>query len=224
MLNDLVDLSLVYADQNPSILAVQLLTAILLSFAVRYYYMKFAAPMGNLGNIGNVLPVLSLVTFLVIVVVKTSLALSLGLVGALSIVRFRAPIKEPMELAFIFIAIAIGLGTGAGKHYITTVVVLIILIVDFLRCQFSKSELHGKTLLIDIATPEGVQSVVKVLALLNEVVGTVRLSRLELANDSLTLVAQLEVISQSDVNSILEKVIALDSNAKCTFFDNKPVW
>ena len=54
MLDDLVDLSLVYGDQNPSILAVQLLTAILLSFAVRFYYMKFAAPMGNLGNIGNV--------------------------------------------------------------------------------------------------------------------------------------------------------------------------
>ena len=44
---------------------------------------------------------------LIITVIKTSIALSLGLVGALSIIRFRTPIKEPEELAYIFIAIAI---------------------------------------------------------------------------------------------------------------------
>ena len=52
---------------------------------------------------------------LIITVIKTSIALSLGLVGALSIVRFRTPIKEPEELMHIFIAIAIGLGLGANQ-------------------------------------------------------------------------------------------------------------
>ena len=54
-------------------------------------------------------------TLLVIAVVKSSLALSLGLVGALSIVRFRTPIKEPEELAYIFLAIALGLCLGADQ-------------------------------------------------------------------------------------------------------------
>ena len=49
---------------------------------------------------------------LVITVVKSSLALSLGLVGALSIVRFRTPIKEPEDLVYIFISIGIGIGIG----------------------------------------------------------------------------------------------------------------
>ena len=62
-----------------------------------------------------VLPVICLTTLLVISVVKSSLALSLGLVGALSIVRFRTPIKEPEELAYIFLAIAIGLALGADQ-------------------------------------------------------------------------------------------------------------
>jgi len=57
---------------------------------------------------------------LIISIVKSSLALSLGLVGALSIVRFRAAIKEPEELAYIFFAISIGLGLGANQ----TIVVL----------------------------------------------------------------------------------------------------
>jgi len=52
---------------------------------------------------------------LIITIIKSSIALSLGLVGALSIVRFRTPIKEPEELAYIFIAIAIGLGLGANQ-------------------------------------------------------------------------------------------------------------
>ena len=58
---------------------------------------------------------------LIITVVKSSLALSLGLVGALSIVRFRTPIKEPEELAYLFISIAMGLGLGANQTVATVV-------------------------------------------------------------------------------------------------------
>lgn len=66
-------------------------------------------------------------TVLIITVVKSSLALSLGLVGALSIVRFRTPIKEPEELAYLFIAIAMGLGLGANQTLPTIVAGLMIL-------------------------------------------------------------------------------------------------
>ena len=53
---------------------------------------------------------------LIIFVVKSSLALSLGLVGALSIVRFRSAIKEPEELTFLFLNIALGIGFGANAR------------------------------------------------------------------------------------------------------------
>ena len=78
------------------------------------------------------LPLLSLVTFLVILIVKSSLALSLGLVGALSIVRFRTPIKEPEELIYLFLSIAIGLGYGAGQIVPTSIIVIIIFMVIWL--------------------------------------------------------------------------------------------
>ena len=57
---------------------------------------------------------LSLVTTLVIMAVTSNVVLSLGMVGALSIVRFRAAIKEPMEIVFLFWAIAAGIVIGAG--------------------------------------------------------------------------------------------------------------
>ena len=60
-------------------------------------------------------------------IVKSSLALSLGLVGALSIVRFRTAIKEPEELIFLFIAIAIGLGVGADQRWLTVIGATVVL-------------------------------------------------------------------------------------------------
>lgn len=57
---------------------------------------------------------LSLVTALVIMAVTSNVVLSLGMVGALSIVRFRAAIKEPVEIVFLFWALAAGIVVGAG--------------------------------------------------------------------------------------------------------------
>ena len=56
---------------------------------------------------------------LIISIVKSSLALSLGLVGALSIVRFRAAIKEPEELVYLFFVISIGLSNGANQFLLS---------------------------------------------------------------------------------------------------------
>lgn len=57
---------------------------------------------------------LSLVTTLVIMAVTSNVARSLGMVGALSIVRFRAAIKEPVEIVFLFWSLAVGILIGAG--------------------------------------------------------------------------------------------------------------
>ena len=60
-------------------------------------------------------------TMLIITIIQQSLALSLGLVGALSIVRFRAAIKEPEELSYLFLCIAMGLGFGANQRIISII-------------------------------------------------------------------------------------------------------
>ena len=75
---------------------------------------------------------LSLVTTLVIMAVTSNVVLSLGMVGALSIVRFRAAIKEPMEIVFLFWAIAGGIVIGAGMiplAVIGSVIIGIILLI-----------------------------------------------------------------------------------------------
>ena len=117
-----------------------LVCCIILSFALKYLYLEKSISLSNKSHIANVLPMLSLITFLVILIVKSSLALSLGLVGALSIVRFRTPIKEPEELIYLFLAIALGLGYGAGQIIPTTSIANIIFFIIwyFIGNQFSK--------------------------------------------------------------------------------------
>ena len=108
-------------------LVLNLLIGLTLSLAVAWYYEHYAQSLSNRRKFALLLPVLTLTTSLVITIVKSSLALSLGLVGALSIVRFRTAVKEPEELMFLFIAITIGLGVGADQRWPTVIGVLVIL-------------------------------------------------------------------------------------------------
>ena len=100
---------------------VSLITAAALSLLVQFFYIKFSSTLSNRIHFSKNFVILGTTTCIIIMIVKNSLALSLGLVGALSIVRFRAAIKEPEELVYLFLIIAIGLGCGSGQIKIIVV-------------------------------------------------------------------------------------------------------
>jgi uncharacterized membrane protein YhiD involved in acid resistance len=118
--------------------AADMLLGLVLSAVVAWYYQAYGQAMTNRRKLAALLPVLTLTTAIVISIVKSSLALSLGLVGALSIVRFRTAVKEPEELLFLFIAIAIGLGMGAEQRWVTFVGVLLLLGAMSVRLAFGR--------------------------------------------------------------------------------------
>ena len=103
-----------------------------------HVYQRFGKTINNRESLSRNFLMLSLCTMLIISVVKSSIALSLGLVGALSIVRFRAAIKEPEELTYLFWAIAIGLGFGANQGMLTSVALAVIVLLIAIRHLFSK--------------------------------------------------------------------------------------
>ena len=105
---------------------------IILSIILKYVYLNLSKSWSNRFQFSNLLPILALTVFLVISIVKSSLALSLGLVGALSIVRFRTPIKEPEELLYLFIAIAVGLGLAANQTILTVVIFIFLVVLIFI--------------------------------------------------------------------------------------------
>ena len=115
-----------------------LVTATILSLLIQLFYLKYSSTLSSKFEFSKNFVILGITTTIVITIVKSSLALSLGLVGALSIVRFRAAIKEPEELVFLFLVIATGLGCGAGQIKITSIGILFSLAAIFVYSQFYK--------------------------------------------------------------------------------------
>lgn len=115
-----------------------LLFALVLGLFILMIYKKIFAGIMYSTGFAMSLVGLTLVTTLVIMAVTSNVVLSLGMVGALSIVRFRAAIKEPMEIVFLFWSLAVGIVVGAGiipLAVIGSIVIGIILVVFASRKQ-----------------------------------------------------------------------------------------
>lgn len=123
---------------NFKVFIIGLITSGILSFLIQLIYLKYSNSYSNKFDFSKNFIVLGLATTLVITIVKSSLALSLGLVGALSIVRFRAAIKDPEELVYLFLVIATGLGCGAGQIKITLIGILASLLIIIIYSNFWK--------------------------------------------------------------------------------------
>ena len=120
---------------------VAIILSLVLSFLVKLTYLKVGRALNDKDYFSDTFIPLAIITTLVITVIKFSLALSLGLVGALSIVRFRAAIKEPEELVYLFFIISIGLANGANQFLLSTVSTLIIIFFYFYEIFISLKNL-----------------------------------------------------------------------------------
>ena len=105
-----------------------LVVVLVLGQVLSIHYRIFAKVLSNKSKFAPMLVFIAAATMLVISVVKTSFALSLGLVGALSIIRFRTPVKEPEELAYLFLAVGAGVGIGADQRVATSLMLAGILL------------------------------------------------------------------------------------------------
>ena len=148
-------------DQTPlslNSLLINLVIGLLVSILIKTHYRKFGSTITNREEFSNIFPFILLTTILIITVVKSSLALSLGLVGALSIVRFRTPIKEPEELAYLFICIAAGLGFGANQTVLTLISILFILIsVSVIRFKSRNKVEKNMYLTIELSETQNIE-------------------------------------------------------------------
>ena len=124
--------------------------------AVGITYRKYARSLGNRVAFSQIFWLLAAVTTIVITIVKFSLALSLGLVGALSIVRFRAAIKEPEELVYLFLVIAIGLSMGAGQLMAGLVLTIFSIVAIIIHSKIQLKKDRGLQLFdVDVLTVVG---------------------------------------------------------------------
>ena len=158
-------------DISYSNFIIAILISAFLAFIVKLAYIRISRTLNDREYFSDTFVPLAIITTLVITVIKFSLALSLGLVGALSIVRFRAAIKEPEELVYLFFIIGIGLANGANQFLVSIICTFFIILILFTKKYYDDkkndqnlSDSSVNVMQIEIAnSKEGVEKIIDIL-------------------------------------------------------------
>ncbi len=193
---------------------------VILAIILEYTYIKCARTISNRKQFAGVFLLIAFTTMLIITIVKSSLALSLGLVGALSIVRFRAAIKEPEELGYLFFAIAMGLGLGANQTIIVMAafgVGMIILWGRFLIKGRSKSQ----NLYLNINAEAGKVSLNDITGIINSTFGKFYLKRYDENDKSIEASFLIDSPKTEALADFKRKTESLGSSVNVSFVESK---
>jgi hypothetical protein len=210
-----------FATESIFVVMFNFILCMLLLSIVSWFYKSFSRSLGGKVHVGSILPLIGLTVFLIIVVVKSSLALSLGLVGALSIVRFRTPIKEPEELVYLFLSISIGLGYGAGYPLITSLLVTLILISNYFFTNNNKKLNEFEyNLIIDKNNKELKYDYL--IETISEYTDNISLVRIDSNFNNHSVVFKISLKSKIDIDSIIKRIQDKDTNI--SFFESKTNW
>ena len=136
-----------FASLTPLKMIIALCAGLLVGVIISLVYRKTFRGVLYSPNFSITLIMLTLITTPVVMCIKSNIALSMGMVGALSIVRFRTAVKDPLDTAYMFWALTMGILLGAELYAISIVVVLgisvIMLALSFVRIKSPNTSLLG---------------------------------------------------------------------------------
>jgi len=196
-----------------------LLLSALLAWILGRVYVRFGSALSNREQFARNFLLVTTTTMLIITIVKSSLALSLGLVGALSIIRFRAAIKEPEELSYLFLAIAVGLGLGAEQTVITTVAFFVMLAILIGRHWVRRREEHPN-LYLTVTCPAPLQAGLSpILAVLNTHASAVGLKRFDQTPELVEASFQVQFMSVDGLEACSQELRRLGDGVRFSYLE-----
>jgi len=201
---------------------INLIISGVLSLLLVKTYMICATSISNRKNLSKNFIMLTLTTVFIITIVKSSLALSLGLVGALSIIRFRTAIKEPEELLYFFLCIAIGLGLGANQKIITIVSFFSIIIFIWSRYfLINEKEDKSQNLVLTISYDKKLKiSFENILAILEDHSNFLKMIRIDDSSSNFEATFNIEFENFKQINLLRESLNTNFQNLELTIIDN----
>ena len=168
--------------------ATSLLITFIISLLIFWLYKKSFRGVLYTHSFNVSLVMVSLVTALVIMTISTNLILSLGMVGALSIVRFRTAVKDPLDIVFMFWAIAIGIANGAMQFELAIVGSFFIAIVVVILSNI-KLQNHPYLLVMHYKSVDEKE----ILIQLNKIIKSYKLKSKTVSNDLVELTLEVRV-------------------------------
>jgi uncharacterized membrane protein YhiD involved in acid resistance len=155
MFNELQQLDLFSLSYTEIIL--RLFTALLAGYLVMWFYRKSYKGAGFASGFVSSLLLLTMITALVMMVIGNNLARAFGLVGAMSIIRFRTAVKDTIDIVFIFFALAAGMAAGVGYYKIVFVGIFIIGTTTYIISRMSITNPHKEEFLLQFSySPNGI--------------------------------------------------------------------
>jgi hypothetical protein len=208
---------------SPTGFLINLILTAILAFILGRLYAKFGNSLSNKRVFASNFELIAITTMIIITIVKSSLALSLGLVGALSIVRFRAAIKEPQELAYLFFTIAIGLGMGADQRLITLIGFTFLVGVIWIKNYFKSADSYPN-LNFTILTEKPNISFDRIVESISAFCKDIELKRLDENGKFLEASFLVEFNDVGELNKVRNALHALDESMQINFLDHKGVF
>lgn len=196
------------------------LVIIVLAIILEYTYITAARTISNRKQFAGTFLLIAFTTMLIISIVKSSLALSLGLVGALSIVRFRAAIKEPEELSYIFFAIALGLGLGANQTIVVIEAFAIAMVIIWVR-YFISAKSTQQNLYLNISAKAGEVELKQVIDIVKREFGKYHLKRYDESNQIIEASFMVDSPKPEKLQSLTESLSQLGSDTRVSFVESK---
>ena len=201
------DLAAIWENQTISISSFPtVLVTLLIAFAIGVfifwiYKMNFRGVMYS-QNYALSLVLLCIITAPVVLCIRQSLALSMGMVGALSIVRFRTAVKDPLDTAYMFWSLTMGILIGAGQFFLAAVAVIgIVLLITIISRVASKP---AETFLLVLRGEAGVEGdVTNLLRRLKHM----RLKSKTLSGDGVEITYEIRLERQHDV--LINKLLSI---------------
>ena len=145
---------------DPWSLVLTLAMSLLLGLGIFLVYRKCFIGVVYDHSFNISLVVMTILTAVIIVTISSNIVLSLGMVGALSIVRYRTAVKSPLDLMFLFWAITTGIAAGAGYYYIAWVAFLFVALV-FAVLRGIRQRRETYMLILNYQTKEGLEEEVR---------------------------------------------------------------
>lgn len=203
---------------------INLALAAICAYILGLVYIYWGTSLSNRRKFASNFLLMTITTTFIILVVRSSVALSLGLVGALSIVRFRTAVKEPEELAYLFFAIGIGIGLGDNQRLITLLALVVGIALLGLRRLFRRTEADVNLHLSVTGRGDGKVDLEKITEALRPHVSKIKLLRLDENRDSLEAGFLVEFTKAGNINQARDALRALSDSLEITFMDNKGIW
>lgn len=150
---------------------------------------------------------ITVITAALILTMQSSVVLSLGMVGALSIVRFRTAIKDPMDLMFLFWSISVGIICGAGLAQIAVILSVIVTIGLFILERFPIAK-APMLLVVNSIKPDGED---EITAVVKQICGNYRVKSRNITNGELDLVIELRTDKGKELVSKVSEIFAVTS-------------